>query len=184
MNNESEQAGFAKTIAVRHLRFGWWSLLCFLTLGIFLEAMHGFKIDWYLNSNFETRRLMWTLGHAHGTLFSIIHIVFAVTLFAVAVTNRTLLKVASASLFAGGLLLPLGFFLGGVFLYGGDPGLGVFLAPVGALFMLIAVFLIAYLVSTNIAKVEDAPGESLTSEPPTSESTVESSKKKKRRKNR
>ncbi len=26
----------------RHLRFGWWSLLVFLTLGIALESLHGF----------------------------------------------------------------------------------------------------------------------------------------------
>ena len=25
----------------RHLRFGWWSLLCFLTLGIVLESVSG-----------------------------------------------------------------------------------------------------------------------------------------------
>ena len=26
----------------RHLRFGWWALLLFLTLGLGLEALHGF----------------------------------------------------------------------------------------------------------------------------------------------
>ena len=32
-----------------HLRFGWWSLLVFLSLGIALETLHGFKIGWYLD---------------------------------------------------------------------------------------------------------------------------------------
>jgi len=64
----------------RHLRFGWWSLLVFLTLGIALDAMHGFKLGWYLDTVNETRRLMFTLAHAHGTLLGLIHLGFAATL--------------------------------------------------------------------------------------------------------
>lgn len=37
----------------RHLRFGWWSLWCFLTLGLVLEGMHGFKVRWYLDESNE-----------------------------------------------------------------------------------------------------------------------------------
>ena len=55
-------------VAARHVRFGWWSLLFFLTLGIALESLHGFKIGWYLDVTNETRRYMFTLGHAHGTM--------------------------------------------------------------------------------------------------------------------
>ena len=41
--------------------------------------------------------------------------------------------------------MPGGFFLGGVFMYssGGDPGLGIFLVPVGAIALFIAVLLTA-----------------------------------------
>ena len=42
-------------LARRHLRFGWWSLLSFLTLGIALEAMHGLKVQWYLDVSNETQ---------------------------------------------------------------------------------------------------------------------------------
>ena len=59
----------AATYLRRHLRFGWWSLLCFLTLGIVLESLHGFKVGWYLDAAHSTRRLMWTLAHAHGVCF-------------------------------------------------------------------------------------------------------------------
>lgn len=52
--------------ARRHLRFGWWSLLFFLTFGLGLETLHGLKVGWYLDVENETRRLMWTLAHAHG----------------------------------------------------------------------------------------------------------------------
>jgi hypothetical protein len=40
-------------------------------------------------------------------------------------------------------LLPLGFFLGGVEFYQGDPGLGILVVPVGAVLLLAALFLIA-----------------------------------------
>jgi hypothetical protein len=35
--------------------------------------------------------------------------------------------------------MPGGFFLGGLVFYGGDPGLGILLLPVGALLLLLAV---------------------------------------------
>ena len=60
--------------AKRHLRFGWWSLLVFVSLGMFLEMLHGFKIGWYLDVPNEIRRLMLTLAHSHGTLIALIHI--------------------------------------------------------------------------------------------------------------
>jgi hypothetical protein len=41
------------------------------------------------------------------------------------------------------VLLPGGFFAGGLRVYGGDPGPGIILAPIGATSLLIAVFLAA-----------------------------------------
>src|SRR5690242_10928866 len=61
----------------RHLRFGWFTLLFFLTLGLVLETLHGFKVQSYLNVVNETRRLMWTLAHAHGTLLALTNLGFA-----------------------------------------------------------------------------------------------------------
>ena len=63
----------ASKLASRHLHWGWWGLLVFLSLGIILEALHGFKVGAYLDVGNETRRLMWTLAHAHGTMLSLIH---------------------------------------------------------------------------------------------------------------
>ena len=126
-----------------HLRFCWWSLLCFLTLGIVLEGLHGLKVGWYVDLAHETRRLMWTLAHAHGTLLSLVHAAFAGTIHAVpaAVTGSTTL--VSRLLMAASILLPGGFFVAGAFIYGGDPGLGILLVPVGALALLIGVLLVA-----------------------------------------
>lgn len=129
--------------ARRHLRFGWWSLLAFATLGLVLELMHGFKVRAYLDVSNETRRLMWTLAHAHGTLLAVVHIVFGLSLATFSDLSARNLRVMSTSLVAASLLLPGGFFLGGVVFYSGDPGLGVLLVPVGAVLLLTAVFLMA-----------------------------------------
>lgn len=122
----------------RHLRFGWWSVFTYLTLGVVLETLHGFKIGWYLDVNHEMRRLMFTLAHAHGTLLGLVNIAAGLTLRTV--NGFTLTRPASLSLIWGALLLPLGFALGGLVIHDGDPGLGVLLVPIGALLLLYGVW--------------------------------------------
>jgi hypothetical protein len=133
----------ASGLVRRHLVFGWWSLLAFLALGIMLEGLHGFKVGWYLDVSNSTRRFMWTLAHAHGTLLSLICIAFALTIRVLPARPLALERIASPCLLAANLLLPLGFFLGGLFIHGGDPGLGVLLVPVGAVLLLLSVFVTA-----------------------------------------
>jgi hypothetical protein len=126
-----------------HLRFGWWSLLLFLFLGLVLETLHGFKVGWYLDVSNTTRRLMWTLAHAHGTLTAFVHLVFALALHTLPVAAGRWLRFASACLIASSILLPGGFFLGGIVIYAGDPGVGILLTPIGGVLLMIAVFLAA-----------------------------------------
>ena len=133
--------------ARRHLRFGWWSLLLFATLGLVLESLQGFKVRAYLDVSNDTRRLMWTLAHAHGTLLGVIHVVFGLTINAAGINPRRL-PLISSCLVGASVLLPGGFFLGGVAFYGGDPGLGVLLVPAGAVLLLFAIFSVARAVST------------------------------------
>ena len=140
----SETPGDSKSLYVRrHLQFTWWSLLCFVTLGITLEAMHAFKIGWYLEEPYEVRRLMWTLAHAHGTLLSLVHAAFALTIYALPAEATRHRGMASPLLISANVLLPGGFFLGGCYIYEGDPGLGIWLVPIGALCLLTSVFLTA-----------------------------------------
>ncbi len=127
----------------RHLTFGWWSLLVFATLGLTLEALHGFKVRAYLDASNDTRRLMWTLAHAHGTALAIIHVVFGLMLRVAPDTTARSVPTISTSLIAASVLLPGGFFLGGVAFYAGDPGIGIALVPIGAASLLYAVFAIA-----------------------------------------
>ena len=123
----------------RHLRLGWWSLLLFAASGLALELLHAFKVGWYLDVPSDTRRLMWTLAHAHGVGLSLVHVAFAATLHALpARTGQARARLASACLSAATVCLPGGFLLGGLTSYGGDPGLGVLLVPAGAVFLLVA----------------------------------------------
>ena len=116
------------------LRAGWILLAVSLPLGVTLEALHGFKVQRYLAS--ETRHEMWRLAHAHGTLLGILLLVFA------ALGERHLEAAARArvgrDLRVGAVLMPLGFFLGGILNTEGDPSPGIALVPLGALFLLVA----------------------------------------------
>jgi len=129
--------------ARRHLRFGWWSLLVFATLGLILESLHGFKVRAYLDVSNETRRLLWTLAHAHGTLLAIVHVIFGLTLRASREPTPPDVSLMSKCLTAASVLVPGGFFLGGIAFYSGDPGIGVILVPAGAVLLLAALYRIA-----------------------------------------
>jgi len=130
-------------LARLHLRLGWWALLLFLSVGSALEAMHGFKLGFYLDVSNETRRLTWTLAHAHGSLLGVLNLVFAATLKLAPGWSDGSRVVASRCLIGALILLPAGFLLGGAFVHGGDPGLGILLVPPGAALLFVAVLLAA-----------------------------------------
>ncbi len=133
----------ASKLTSRHLHWGWWGLLVFLSLGIILEALHGFKVGAYLDVGNETRRLMWTLAHAHGTMLSLIHMAFALSLPHLSSMAQRKARRMSGCLIGASILMPGGFFLGGWVTYGGDPGLGIFLLPIGAFLLFMGVFGVA-----------------------------------------
>jgi hypothetical protein len=130
-----------KPLVALTVRFGLWSLLAYLTLGLALEALHGFKVPWYLD--FETRRLLWTLAHAHGVLLSVLTIGLGMLLRARETGDAAWPRAAAACLMAATILLPGGFLLGGIYVYGGDPGAGVALAPLGGALLFVGVLLTA-----------------------------------------
>jgi ABC-type cobalamin transport system permease subunit len=125
-----------------HQRFGWWSLLVFAALGLSLELLHGFKIQLYLSVSNETRRLMWTLAHAHGVLLAVINIVFGLTVSSGRLPIGSVAR-NSTALIAASILLPGGFFAAGIRFYEADPGLGIIGVPVGAALLLVVLFSIA-----------------------------------------
>ena len=139
--DRSRDDAHAPSLVRRHVQIGWVAILGFLSLGIVLEALHGFKVDAYLNVANETRRLMWTLAHAHGVLIGVLHLGFAFTLREVGAPSVGWPRNVSLCLTGATVLLPLGFLLGGAVTYGGDPGRGILLVPVGAALLFAAVLL-------------------------------------------
>jgi hypothetical protein len=125
-----------------HIRFGWWQLLAFAALGLVLESLHGFKVGAYLDVSNDTRRLMWRLAHAHGALLGLVHIAYGLTLTASTALHARM-PARDTVLVAATVLLPIGFFLGGIRFYAGDPGLGIAFVPAGALLLIAALFRIA-----------------------------------------
>jgi hypothetical protein len=126
----------------RHLAFGWWSLTVFTALGLLLEAGHGLKLGWYLDVTNATRRLSFTLGHAHGTLLGVLNLAFAFSLRHARMSAIAAAR-ASFALRAVTVLLPLGFLIGGVVFYAGDPGFAIVLVPPSGVLLVIALAMIA-----------------------------------------
>jgi hypothetical protein len=129
------------TLARRHFLAGWWLLLVFVAMGAALEAFHGLKLGFYVDLGNATRRLVWTLAHAHGVLLGLVNIALAVTL-EIRGMRAEPARIASASLLGASVLLPGGFLLGGITVYGGDPGVGILLTPVGAVLLVVAIVLV------------------------------------------
>jgi hypothetical protein len=140
----------------RNRSFGWWSLLCWLSLGMVLEAMHGFKIRWYLDVVNDARRLQLTLAHAHGTLLALINLAFVATAHAPASAPHELDR-AGACLRWAALLMPIGFLFGGIFTMGADPGFAIVLVPIGGVLLFTGVLLTVRTITTAPAAGVAAP---------------------------
>jgi hypothetical protein len=119
-----------------HARFGWTLLFVALLFGVVLEGLHGFKAVTLLMD--PVRRELWQLAHFHGALLGVVNLVYVhwADSDALAPTRR---RPASRSLMLGSALLPLGFFLGGISHHESDPGIGILVAPPGAVAILFAV---------------------------------------------
>ena len=130
--------GLRETLASRHMRFGWSLIFGYVLLGLVLEGLHGFKVAFYLDVANEARRLVWTLAHTHGTLIGVLNLLFAHGVERLAL-SEFMFKLASLAFVAAGVLMPLGFFLGGIVVYGGDPGFPILLVPIGGAVLVLAV---------------------------------------------
>ena len=133
-----DAAGREEGLAHRHRRFGWTALFVWMCGGLVLELFHGFKQAGYLLD--PLRRELWTLAHFHGSLLSVVNLVYVRWAEAPGLSAAARER-ASRALIAGSVLMPVGFLIGGLFHYEGDPGLGIALAPLGALALLYPVAL-------------------------------------------
>jgi len=126
----------ASALARRHRLFGWTLLLAYLCFGYALEALEGLKTEAFVLD--AIRREFWSLAHFHGALLGLLNVVYSAHAEPPALSDADARR-ASASLVAGSALLPLGFSLGGLVHHEGEPGAGIFLVPIGALFVIAAV---------------------------------------------
>ena len=124
-----------------NLRAGFLALAAFTLFGLCLEALHGFKLGFYLNVDNETRRLLWRLAHAHGALLGLVNVGYAL---AARAWPRLEDRLAARALLAALLLMPLGFLLGGAFAQAGDPGAAVGLAGAGGLALFFGLVKVAW----------------------------------------
>jgi hypothetical protein len=132
----ADAAGHQDRLESLHRRFGWTALLAWMGFGAALELFHGLKLGGYLLD--PLRRELWTLAHFHGALLSVVNLAYVRWAEAPGLAAARRVR-ASRALIAGSVLMPFGFLLGGLQHYEGDPGLGILLAPLGALGLLYAV---------------------------------------------
>ena len=118
---------------------GWLSLALWMTFGLLLEGLLGYKIPAYLSDS--QRRELFQLAHAHGALLSVILVVAAANAksFALAIP-----RVAQIALRTGAVLMPMGFLFAGVWHEEGDPGIAIWLVPFAALLVIFGAIVIAY----------------------------------------
>src|ERR1041384_728019 len=116
--------------ADRLLRQGWASIAVWMSAGLLLEGLIGYKIPAYLSD--PQRRELFRLGHTHGTLLGILLVVAALVLQ----RGAAVPKAAWTALRIGAVLMPAGFFVAGIWHTESDPGLAIWLVPPGALLII------------------------------------------------
>jgi peptidoglycan/LPS O-acetylase OafA/YrhL len=116
--------------AARLMFQGWVSLAVWMSVGLLLEGLLGYKIPSYLND--PERRELFRLAHTHGTFLGLV-------LIAASLSERRAAKLpraASIALSIGSALMPLGFLLAGIWHPEGDPGPAVWIVPPSALLII------------------------------------------------
>jgi hypothetical protein len=119
-----------------HARFGWTLLLVSLVFGAVMETLEGFRWAPLVRDAWMQR--LWSLAHFHGAAFGLLNLIYVpwADTKALSESRRTS---ASRMLRVGSVAMPLGFLLGGIGHPEGDPSIGIFLSPVGGLFVIYAV---------------------------------------------
>jgi len=125
------------------IRQGWISLAAWIVFGLLIEGLTGFRSPVLLDDS--TRREMFRLAHAHGTLLNLVLIAAAICAKLDLVRLGT---IASLGLRSAVVLLPAGFLLAGIWHFKDDPGLGILLVPIGAVLLLAVAVGIAFSVES------------------------------------
>jgi hypothetical protein len=109
---------------------GWVSIALWMSAGLLLEGLLGYKIPSYLND--LQRRELFRLAHTHGTFLGLVLIAAALS----AHRGASVPRAATLSLSVGAILMPLGFLLAGIWHPEGDPGPAIWIVPPSALMII------------------------------------------------
>ncbi len=110
----------------------WLSIAIWMSFGLLLESLIGYRVPAYLRD--ELRREIFRLAHTHGALLNLVLLGAALSI------DRELVrpsKMGLLSLRLGAVLMPVGFLLGGIWHTEGEPGIGVWLAPLGGVMVIL-----------------------------------------------
>jgi hypothetical protein len=110
---------------------GWVSLAVWMSVGLLLEGLLGYKIPAYLSD--PQRRELFRLAHTHGTFLGLVLVAAALC---VQRYESLLPRIAQIALRAGSLLMPVGFLLAGIWHPEGDPGPAIWVVPPAALMII------------------------------------------------
>ncbi|HEU4389191.1 MAG TPA: hypothetical protein VFV34_15420, partial [Blastocatellia bacterium] len=106
---------------------GWLGVAIWMAIGLLLETLMAYKAPSYLDD--AQRRELFRLAHAHGTL---LHLILLLAALCGGSAHLKLPRAARIGLRFGAVMMPVGFFLAGLWHSEGDPGLFIWLVPVGA----------------------------------------------------
>jgi hypothetical protein len=135
----TETTASTKDYLSRVARQAWFGLAFWIAFGLLVEGLIGFRSPSYLQDS--VRREVFRLAHAHGT---VLHLLFLIAVYFVRAGISSPPSAALWSLRLGVLLMPLGFLLGGIWHYESEPGVGIFLSPLGGVMILFAVIAFAF----------------------------------------
>jgi hypothetical protein len=121
-----------EAVAERLLRQGWISIAFWMSFGLLLEGLLGYKVPAYLSD--PQRRELFRLAHTHGTLLGVFLILAALVI----AQGSQVAQPAVRALRIGAALMPLGFLLSGIWHPESDPGMAIWLVPPGALLVIYA----------------------------------------------
>ena len=129
-----------RAVSVRGILIqAWVSIAIWMSFGLLLESLIGYRVPAYLRD--ELRREIFRLAHTHGTLLNLVLLGAALCIERGFVHPS---KMGLLSLRIGAVLMPVGFLLGGIWHTEGEPGLGVWLAPLGGILVILGVIDIAF----------------------------------------
>ncbi len=121
-------------------RVGWTSLLAWACVGLALESAHGLKLASYLDDPM-TRQLC-TLAHAHGVGLAIVTLV--VGELGLAILPEARRRGVALATAAAAIAIPIAFLLSTIDHTEGDPGIAIWIVPVGALALIAALAVVAH----------------------------------------